>query len=189
MESDFSPDENRAQGQRAKELRELLNELGGDLKKASEVLGISMNELVEITQKLEKPECSGVRDLGMQLEDLCQYEVNRSNRYGRCVSVVMVESGNGPVNVQVVIGRALRTSDAVFPTENGLALVMAETASPGLRMAVERFKSLYNGEIDLRYGAATYPGDAQDAEALASKARTRLVTAKSSTSGALVYEG
>ena len=167
----------------------VLTEVEGDLKKAADILEMPLEELVEFMGELEIQEEDGVRDLGMQLEDLCTYEIARSERYGRCFSLLMVSSGNGPVNVRGVFGRAIRKSDASFMIEHGLAIVMGDTEIPGVVYAVDRFKRRYNGSVDLRYGVASYPRDRKDAGDLISKAEKRLSEAKSAEAGAVVYEG
>lgn len=167
----------------------VLTEVDGDLKKAADILKIRIDDLVEFLGKHEILERNGVRDLGMQLEDLCAYEIARSERYGRCFSLLMVASGNGPVNVRGVFGPSLRTSDAAFTIARGLAIVMGDTKIPGVVHAIDRFKRRYNGSLDLRYGAASYPRDPKDAEDLIRKAKKRLSNAKNAEPGAVVCDG
>ena len=98
----------------------------------------------------------------MTLEELLDYEIRCSSRYRRFVSIVMVANGNGAnVDLKHLLGEHVRSSDSYFEFKNASAILMGETDINGSLQAVDRYKSNYSSEIDLRFAVASYPNDGQ----------------------------
>ena len=174
---------------RKEHIQTVLEQAQGDLEKSADILGVSARKLRTWMSDLSIKPWRIRKGDARTFELLFNYEISRSERHGRCVSLLMVGSGNGPVNVHDILQPALRASDAAFTTEQGLAIVMGDTDIPAVGLAVERFKGLYNGSIDLRYGAASFPRDPKEAQELIAKASKRLGDARRAEAGAVVCEG
>jgi hypothetical protein len=85
-------------------------------------------------------------------------EVERSRRYGRQLSVAVVETPDAAAMTRLI--DQVRSTDAVFPVADGLAMVILPETDAA---ATDRFIA----RIALPAARATFPADAHTAEALA----------------------
>ncbi|MCX7015868.1 MAG: hypothetical protein NTW86_25490 [Candidatus Sumerlaeota bacterium] len=121
------------------------------------------------------------------LEWLLDYQLHVAMRYLRFVSLVMATPANGQVPFQEALKGAVRDSDAVFDLDGGVAIIMAETALTEALSAVKRFKSLYDGRLDFRYGVGAFPTDGSSASRMLSGVGQRMRRAKDMGPGAVVF--
>lgn len=63
---------------------------------------------------------------------------------------------------------------------------MGETDAGDALLAIDRYKSFFDSQIDLRFSVVTYPLDGGKPEGLFESARRRLEDAKSGAEGAIV---
>ena len=117
---------------------------------------------------------------------LLQYELHGAERYRRFVSLVMVSSDNGLPGVRNYLGTHVRDTDVLANFDHSVAVLMGETDTPGAMIAIERYKELFNNQVDLRFSVVTYPKDGGKPESLVQTAYRRLSEAKSATSGTIV---
>lgn len=120
---------------------------------------------------------------------LLGYEIDHSTRHRRFLSLVMVGAKITPEALSQVLSDAIRTSDISFPENSGLSLVMGETGTADAVEAINRYKQVVNGSMDLHYSVASFPSDGKTMTELKHVAQRRLAMAKMAESGAVVTEG
>ena len=126
----------------------------------------------------------------MTLEELLDYEIRNSSRYRRFVSIVMVANGNGAnVELKKILGEHVRNSDSYFEFKNASAILMGETDVSGSLKAVQRYKSNYSSDIDLRFAVASYPNDGQSTLEILDTLLRRSDDSKLGAPGEVVAQG
>jgi hypothetical protein len=79
-----------------------------------------------------------------------------------------------------------RLSDVWADGYDSLAVLMGETDAGDALLAIDRYKSFFDTEIDLRFSVVTYPVDGGQSVGLFEAGRRRLEDAKSGVEGAVV---
>lgn len=120
---------------------------------------------------------------------LVDYELRAAERYRRFVTLMLVASRNGGFLLKDVLAKTKRESDRLFELDNEVAILMSETDVAGALTAVERYKSLFSEEIDLRFSVVSFPLDGVNCSDLMGKVFQRLDEAKALECGAVVSHG
>lgn len=120
------------------------------------------------------------------LEELLRYELQGAERHRRFLSLVMVVSDKSLSVLRSFLGTHIRTSDVWADGDDSLAVLMGETDVGDALLAIDRYKSFFDSQIDLRFSVVTYPLDGGKPEGLFEAARRRLKDAKSGCEGAVV---
>ena len=124
---------------------------------------------------------------------LLNYEIRCSARWRRYASLLVVDSvdgGEATERFREIIKADMRKCDEMAWLDGGkLAILMPETNGKGLRQAVRRYGQKYDGWLDVRFGAASFPQDAQEGRDLFRKACERLDRAKQLDPRTVVSEG
>ena len=120
------------------------------------------------------------------LEELLRYELQGAERHRRFLSLVMVVSDKSLSVLKSFLGTHIRTSDVWADGDDSLAVLMGETNAGDALLAIDRYKSFFDTEIDLRFSVVTYPVDGGQTEGLFEAARRRLEDARSGEEGAVV---
>lgn len=123
------------------------------------------------------------------LEWLLDYEIRAAARYRRFATLVMIGSGNGPVNIRELLIDSVRDSDEYFELDSSSAVLMGETDGADALVAVHRYKARCDDDVDLRFSVASYPGDGRGVGELVSAAQRRLNQARGRHRGAIVTSG
>jgi GGDEF domain-containing protein len=100
----------------------------------------------------------------------------------------MMTSENALAGVRDFIGAHVRDSDVIANFDHSVAVLMEETDSEGARMAIERYKRLFDSQVDLRFSIVTYPGDGGKPDGLIKTAYQRLDRARKSDTGSVVSQ-
>jgi hypothetical protein len=125
----------------------------------------------------------------MELAWLLGYELRLAVRYRCYVSVVLMASQSGTFKMGQLLKHTLRESDRQFAVNGYDAILMPRTANSEAQRAVDRFKALCNGEVDVRYSVVTYPGDGGTAATMLNKAKRLLAQARQAEFGAVITSG
>jgi len=126
----------------------------------------------------------------VDLERLLNYELRSSVRYRRFLSMVMVACTSSlGTRERLASNELLHDSDELFEIEGGYSIVMGETDKAGALTAVERLKSHWKEEGDLRFAVVSFPVDGHIAAELLTSAHRRLNKAKGLHPGAVVATG
>lgn len=120
------------------------------------------------------------------LRQLLQYELHAAQRHRRFVSLVMMTSENALSGVRDYVGAHVRDSDVIANFDHSVAVLMEETDSEGALKAVERYKCLFDSQVDLRFSVVTYPEDGGKPDHLLKTAYQRLDKARKADSGTVV---
>ena len=120
------------------------------------------------------------------LERLLAYELRAASRFRRFASLVMVTSAKQNVNLENLLSDCIRSSDEFVEFGEVSAILMGETDNMGAIVAVNRYKTTYGADLDLRYSVVSYPIDGKDANELLWTARSRLDQARNLHSGVVV---
>lgn len=123
------------------------------------------------------------------LRQLLQYELYGAQRHRRFVSMVMVTTDEGISGLRSFLGSHIRDSDVIADFDSSIAVLMGETDINSAMVAVNRYKSFFESQLDLRFSVVTYPSDGGKAENLIKMAYHRLSKAKQGESGAVVTTG
>jgi hypothetical protein len=124
-----------------------------------------------------------------QFSTLLNYELHSANRYRRFVSIVAIGTTNGiPEELPKVMHEATRDVDVLLQGQDQWTILMPETDTRGVMAAIKRYISR-SGQLDLRYGAASFPADALDEDELLSVAFKRLENARRQPETVIVAEG
>lgn len=123
------------------------------------------------------------------LEWLLGYVFRLAARHRDYVSVVMVCTREDKINVRQLLRDTLRDSDEFFELGRHSAIVMPYTGREDARNAVERYQARCNGEVDMRYSIASYPGDAGTVGDMLRTGERRLEKAKGAGFGAMIGNG
>jgi len=81
---------------------------------------------------------------------------------------------------------SIRASDQIFTLSGHTAILMAHTANNEARQAVERYRRMCNGQVDVRYSIASYPDDGGTVADILKTAEQRLAQAKRGEFGTIV---
>ena len=113
---------------------------------------------------------------------LLDYEIRSSARWRRYTSLLVIGStdDNGTMDrIKRILKDDVRGCDELVCLEDGtLAVLMPETSKTGVQQAIGRYEKKYDGWLDVRIGAASFPQDAQKGSDLFEKACARLERAK-----------
>ena len=120
------------------------------------------------------------------LKWMLSYELRAAGRYRRFVTVVLVGSAEGNMNMKKIPVEDIRGSDELFDLKADAAILMGETDGADALTAVDRLKSRCNHALDLRYGVASYPTDGREVQEIISAAQRRLNEAKAGGFGMVV---
>ncbi len=120
------------------------------------------------------------------LELLLGHELRVAARYRNFVTLVMVSSQENKIKVKEVLGTTLRVCDDFFELGNLNAILMPYTTDNEAHKAVDRYKTRYNGKIDLRYSIVSYPQDAPDVAQMFILGEKRLAKAQRGGSGTVL---
>lgn len=120
---------------------------------------------------------------------LVDYELRAAERYRRFVTLMLVASRNGCFYLKDILVKTKRESDRLFELDNEVAILMSETDLNGALTAVERYKSLFSEDVDLRFSVVSFPLDGVNCSDLMGKVFQRLDVAKALECGAVVSRG
>ena len=123
------------------------------------------------------------------LEWMLDYEIRSSQRYGHRLSLVVMTSGDHRSIPKKMLAGTVRRCDEFFDLGTDSVVLMGETGREGALCAVERFGFTCNGEVDLRFGVASYPEDGDSREVMLEVAKHRLRQALKGTQGPVVTAG
>jgi len=112
------------------------------------------------------------------LNKLLEYELQAAERYRRFVSLVMITSENDLAGLRNFLGAHVRNSDVMASFNHSIAVLMGETDENGAMTAINRYKSFFNDQIDIRYSLVTYPSDGGRPDNLIEMAYDRLKKAR-----------
>ena len=107
------------------------------------------------------------------LRQLLQYELHAAQRHRRFVSLVMMTSENALSGVRDYVGAHVRDSDVIANFDHSVAVLMEETDSEGALKAVDRYKRLFDSQVDLRFSVGWLSGDSAAPANRFSSSRTR----------------
>ena len=122
-----------------------------------------------------------------QLEWLMEYQLRLATRYRFFVSLILVAPRDKKVNVNRLLEETLRDCDLLFDLQERSAILMSHTGVEEACKAVERYQSLCNGKIDLRFGLASFPDDARAVANMLETAEGCLAEAQRGGRGTLVH--
>jgi len=125
----------------------------------------------------------------MALEPFIEHQLRSSARHRHFMSIVVMSSHNGASDIRLLLGDAIRDSDALFVSGREAVLVMPETEQMGALKAVMRFRTRTDRDSDVRFGVSTYPVDGQGGWELMEVGRRRLRRAMGLKRGAVVASG
>lgn len=123
------------------------------------------------------------------LEWLLGYMFRLAARHRDYVSVVMVAPCEEKISVRRLLSDTVRESDMFFELGGRSAILMAYTGREEAHKAVKRYQARCNGEVDLRYSIASYPGDAGTVADILKTGEKRLEKAKRAGLGATISNG
>jgi len=121
-----------------------------------------------------------------QFERLLTYELLLAARHRYFVTVVMIASRKGGIEVLPLLRETLRLSDGWLSEGGKSAVLMVHTTVDQARQAIDRFKARCGDLIDFRYAIAGYPQDAGVSSDLVSFCEIRLKDAMRAGFGAVV---
>jgi hypothetical protein len=140
--------------------------------------------------EMSRQEPAGLIDLNLFLLSwLIDHELRSAERYRRFVALMMVTSPDRSPCLRNILMRTKRDSDKFFEFGNDCAILMSETDMMGALAAANRYKSICDGEFDLRFAIASFPFDGVNCMDLLGASYRRLNEAKSQTCGAVVSSG
>lgn len=125
----------------------------------------------------------------MELEWLISYELRKAARHRHFVSVVLMAPCEEKISMAQLLKNTVRASDQLFTLNGESAVLMPYTSKYEARKAAERYRSMCNGEVDVRYSIASYPGDGGAVADILKTAEQRLKQAKRAGFGAIVTAG
>jgi len=103
--------------------------------------------------------------------------------------MVMVTTEEGISGLRSFLGSHIRDSDVIADFDSSIAVLMGETDVNSAMIAVDRYKSFFESQLDLRFSVVTYPSDGGKAENLIKMAYRRLSKAKQGETGTVVTSG
>jgi len=103
--------------------------------------------------------------------------------------MVMVTTEEGISGLRSFLGSHIRDSDVIADFDSSIAVLMGETDIGSAMIAVDRYKSFFESQLDLRFSVVTYPSDGGKAENLIKMAYRRLSRAKQGDVGTVVTSG
>ena len=124
-----------------------------------------------------------------QLEWLLNYEQRLAERYRYFLSLVMMAPTNEKAKVMKILESSIRSCDEIFVINGYYVVLMPHTSKQEARVAVDRYKSMYNGELDIRYSITSFPGDINSLSDPIEVGRQRLETAKQGKPGEVISHG
>jgi len=181
-------------------IRTALEHAGGQILRASRLLGVSYHHMRYRIRALDikvaprgslQPE-DVVEIVPPLLRWLLDHELRAAARYSRPVSLVMMAPGERQTNIATLLKDSvvhMRRSDQLFRVNGAVAMLMTSTKPEGTLSAIERIQHTDGARPDLRFGAAFFPADGEDAQTIVSAARKRLVVAKKGEPGASIVTG
>ena len=111
---------------------------------------------------------------GNSLEWLLDYELKQSVRHRRFVSIVMLSANGNSKNLNRILKDIGRNTDPVFLLTDSIAVLMGETDTVGALKAVERYREMIEGAMDVQYSVASFPNDGRSPDDLIHTAQHRL---------------
>jgi GGDEF domain-containing protein len=120
------------------------------------------------------------------VEWLLGYELRGAARHRYFVSVVMMAPLQEKISMARLLKDTIRASDQIFTLNGEAVIVMAHTANNEAQKAVERYRRMCNGQVDVRYSIATYPDDGGTVADILKTAEQRLAQAKRGEFGTVV---
>ena len=111
---------------------------------------------------------------GRNLEWLLDYELKQSIRHRRFVSLVMLSANGNTKNLNRILKDISRDTDPVFLLSDAIAVLMGETDTAGALRAVERYREMSEGAMDVQYSVASFPDDGRSPDDLIYMAQRRL---------------
>ncbi|MBX3180656.1 MAG: hypothetical protein KF886_25195 [Candidatus Hydrogenedentes bacterium] len=123
------------------------------------------------------------------LRQLLQYELYGAQRHRRFVSMVMITTEEGISGLRNFLSSHIRDSDVIADFDSSIAVLMGETDINSAMVAVNRYKSFFDSQLDLRFSVVTYPSDGGKAENLIKMAYRRLSQARQGDTGAVITSG
>lgn len=119
---------------------------------------------------------------------LCKYELLAAERYRRFVSLVVIGSGSGPINLERYLGDMIRDSDSYVELDDAVAILMSETDHAGALSAIDRCREMFGDDVDLRYAVVSYPRDVGGPKEMLATAYKRFAAARAGETGAVISE-
>jgi hypothetical protein len=140
----------------------------------------------DIGQSPRKP--NGSRDESEKFfRELLAFEIATAGRYQRSTTVVAIAPMQLPIDPVLLVRDHFRKSDLFFKRpEQRTAVLMRETRPDGARMAIERVKRQYDGQLDLRISLASYPEDGENAGEIMRALERRLLKARKGDRGDVI---
>lgn len=94
-----------------------------------------------------------------QLEWLLNYERRLAERYRYFCSLVMMAPTSDKAKVIKMLENTMRSCDEIFAINGDYLILMPHTTNQEACVAVNRYRSMYNREFDIRYSVTSFPGD------------------------------
>ena len=144
------------------------------------------------------PRRKGDNGDSINIEMLVDYAGRAALRHRFYVTVVIafsVTEGIGGRHIRKLLKGVVRESDVFMEQASRVVLLMNNTNEPEALSALARYRGRYNGQFDIRYALATYPGDIRIVPAeersfgLLRIAERRMEIAKHGTFGEVVSAG
>jgi hypothetical protein len=131
---------------------------------------------------------NGSRDQGEKFfRELLAYEIGTAARYQRSTTLIAIAPMRVPIDPVLLVRDLFRKSDLFFRRpEQRTAILMRETRPEGARIAVERVKRHYSGQLDLRISVASYPQDGESVAELMRTLERRLLKARRGQPGQVI---
>ena len=125
----------------------------------------------------------------IQLEWLLKYEQRLAERYRYFLSLVMMTSISDNARIIKILENTMRSCDQIFAINGDYFILLPHTSKQEARATVNRYKSMYNGELDIRYSITTFPGDINSLSDPIEVGRQRLKSAKQGGPDEVVSRG
>lgn len=125
----------------------------------------------------------------IQLEWLLKYEQRLAERYRYFLSLIMMSPISEKAKALKILKSTMRSCDEIFAVNGDYVVLLPHTSKQEARTAIDRYKSMYNGEIDIRYSITTFPGDISTLSDPTVIGNQRLKIAKKGKPGEVVGHG
>lgn len=124
-----------------------------------------------------------------ELTWLLDYERRLAERYRYFLSLVMVSSLKQKVDIVELLAPTMRSCEMIFSSDNEYAILMPHTSEHEAQIAITRYKTMCNGEIDLRFSVTCYPDDISSITDPIQIGRRRLEIARRSGTSEVISTG
>ena len=170
-----------------------LSQTDGHITRAAALLGTSFRRLryrigrleIKMRERAGEPSEEEARQ-SSTLAGSLDTGVRSAKRSGSPLTLVMAASAGAPAGWKDALAGMVRKSDEFFDVNGTAAVLMRETGDAKARVAVDRYASAGNGELDLCFSMASYPKDGEVAPEIIKTASRRLEEAMGRAGSTLV---